>query len=153
MVAKKLIEQLKQRSHTVTTAESCTGGLLAAALTAVSGSSAVFEVGYITYADAAKTAVLGVPAEMLAEHGAVSAAVAEAMARGALQRSGADMALAVTGIAGPTGGSDTKPVGTVFIARADRTGGVRVNRHLFPGDRDAVRAQSVTAALQLAAEV
>lgn len=131
------------------TAESCTGGLIAGCLTAVSGSSAVVDRGFVTYTNAAKTEMLGVPADLIDRLGAVSEPVAVAMAQGALAHSRADMAVAVTGIAGPTGGSETKPVGLVFIARARREGDTVVERHVFPGDRDAVRLATVTRALEL----
>ncbi len=131
------------------TAESCTGGGVAAALTDVPGSSQWFERGYITYSNAAKLQDLGVAAATLERHGAVSAAVAEEMAAGALRASGADVALAVSGIAGPDGGSAEKPVGLVFLVAARRGGGVHVVRELFPGDRAEVRSAAVAAALRL----
>ncbi|MEZ5841032.1 MAG: CinA family protein [Hyphomicrobiales bacterium] len=106
----------------IVTAESCTGGLIAATLTAVAGSSDVVDRGFVTYSNASKTEMLDVPAELIAEHGAVSAPVARAMAVGALARSNADVAVAVTGIAGPGGGSAEKPVGTVHLAAARRDG-------------------------------
>ncbi len=137
----------------VATAESCTGGMIAAALTDVAGSSAVFERGFVTYSNAAKAELLGVPEASLAEHGAVSEQTARAMAEGALAHSRADVAVAVTGIAGPDGGSPDKPVGLVHFAAA-RTG--RKTRHLarvFPGDRAAVRAATRETALALLAEM
>lgn len=156
-------EALLARGERVVTAESCTGGLIGALLTERSGSSAYYAGGWITYSNAMKTARLGVPEALLAAHGAVSAPVAEAMARGALLRSEAHHALAVTGIAGPTGGDERKPVGTVFIARASRMtigreeasntfiGDVEVDvRHfIFGGDRDGVRLRAAGAALQM----
>ncbi|WP_114391632.1 CinA family protein [Oleisolibacter albus] len=134
------------------TAESCTGGLIAGTLTAVAGSSAVVDRGFVTYTNAAKSEMLGVPAALIEAHGAVSEPVAQAMAEGALAHSRADVALAVTGIAGPGGGTATKPVGLVFIARARRGGEVLVERHVFAGDRDAVRLATVARALDLALE-
>ncbi len=132
------------------TAESCTGGLIGAGLTAIPGSSDVVERGFITYSNAAKQAALGVPAPLLAAHGAVSEAVARAMAEGALAASAADVAVAVTGIAGPGGGSADKPVGLVHIAAARRGRPPRHERHVFTGDRDGVRLTAAVAALALA---
>lgn len=131
------------------TAESCTGGMIAAALTAIAGSSAVVERGFVTYSNEAKQECLGVPAELIAQHGAVSGPVAAAMAEGALRVAPVDLAVAVTGIAGPGGGSAEKPVGLVFLAIQARGTEARVERHLFPGDRAAVRAASVVQALRL----
>jgi nicotinamide-nucleotide amidase len=131
------------------TAESCTGGGVAAALTEVPGSSQWFERGYVTYSNAAKLQDLGVEAAVLERHGAVSAAVVEQMAAGALRASGADVAVAVSGIAGPDGGTADKPVGLVFLAAMRRGGGVHVVREQFAGDRAAVRRAAVAAALHL----
>jgi len=128
------------------TAESCTGGLIAAACTELSGSSNWFERGFVTYSNEAKTELLGVDAALIARHGAVSEEVARAMAQGALQRSHAQVALSVTGVAGPTGGSAAKPVGTVWFGWAT-PGGVTTNMRLFAGDRAAVRAAAVHHAL------
>ncbi len=132
----------------VTVAESCTGGLLAGAITSVAGSSDWFDVGYVTYSNAAKTALLGVPDALLASHGAVSEETARAMAAGALAKSGADIAAAVTGIAGPSGGTPEKPVGTVCFAWARRGGVAESTTRQLAGDRAAVRATSVTFALE-----
>lgn len=133
-------------------AESCTGGGIGYALTQVAGSSAWFERGFITYSNEAKTELLGVPARLIAAHGAVSEPVASAMALGALTRSRAQVAVAVTGIAGPGGGSHAKPVGTVWFAWAlARPGGEFTTisaRHRFDGDRAAVRTQSIIVALE-----
>jgi nicotinamide-nucleotide amidase len=126
---------LAGKSEKVATAESCTGGFIANRITDVSGASAVFGHGFVTYANEAKMQHLGVPEQLLAEHGAVSAPVAAAMAEGCLQASGADHALAVTGIAGPTGGSKEKPNGTVFVAIASKGQPVEVRKRWFPGDR------------------
>jgi nicotinamide-nucleotide amidase len=131
------------------TAESCTGGGVAAALTDVPGSSQWFERGYVTYSNAAKVQDLGVEAAVLERHGAVSAAVVEQMAAGALRASGADVAVAVSGIAGPDGGTADKPVGLVFLAAMRRDAGVHVVREQFTGDRAAVRRAAVAAALRL----
>jgi nicotinamide-nucleotide amidase len=152
--ARRLFERLSALHVTVTTAESCTGGLIAAAITAIPGSSSIFLAGHVTYANDAKTRMLSVPAAMIAEFGAVSAQVARAMAEGALRATpGAGLALSVTGIAGPGGGSAQKPVGLVFLGAARRDGAVRVERFVFPGDRAAVRAASVLASLALGAEM
>ncbi len=139
---------LRDAGQAVTTAESCTGGLLAGMFTAVPGSSDYFERAYVTYANRAKEEVLSVPAEMLAEHGAVSEPVAKAMAEGARKAAGADWALAITGIAGPTGGTADKPVGLVFVAvaGAERT---RVRRLQFFRDRDLNRRLSAHVALEM----
>lgn len=142
---------LRQRGEHFGTAESCTGGLIAAACTGLAGSSQWFERGIVSYSNAAKTELLGVPAALIARHGAVSAEVAEHMARGLLAQSRAsapiDWALSVTGIAGPDGGSAAKPVGTVWLALAQRSGAAQVWREQFQGDRHAVRAQAVSAGL------
>ncbi len=135
----------------VVTAESCTGGGVARALTDVPGSSQWFERGYVTYSNQAKIQALGVAPEVLKQHGAVSAAVAEQMALGALRASGAQVAVAVTGIAGPEGGTLEKPVGLVYLA-VGQPGSVRVVRELFAGDRAAVRSAAVTTALRLLLE-
>lgn len=129
-------------------AESCTGGLVAAAITDVPGSSGWFDRGFVTYSNAAKVDLLGVATATLEREGAVSEATAAEMATGALARSGADCAAAVTGIAGPEGGSAAKPVGTVCFAWIRRGAPVRTATLHFPGDRAAVRAASVAAALQ-----
>jgi nicotinamide-nucleotide amidase len=134
------------------TAESCTGGGVASALTDVPGSSQWFERGYVTYSNAAKVHDLGVQPDSLQAQGAVSAAVAEQMVLGALRVSGAEVAVAVTGIAGPDGGSLEKPVGLVYLAVGRRGGPVRVVRELFAGDRAAVRSAAVAAALRLLAQ-
>mgnify|MGYP000985324510 FL=1 len=127
----------------LTTAESCTGGWLGQCITAVAGSSRWFDRGFITYSNEAKAGLLGVSADTLASHGAVSEATAAAMALGALARSPADWAIAITGIAGPAGGTAAKPVGTVCFAWARADGQVFTATRHFPGDRRAVRAQSV----------
>lgn len=148
--AKDLLAALEARGLTLATAESCTGGLIAAALTAIPGSSAVVQAGFVTYSNAAKAAMLGVPEALLASVGAVSAEVAQAMAEGALARAGVDLAVSCTGIAGPGGATPTKPVGLVYVAAARRDSPTQVERHVFPGDRDAVRAATVAEALRLA---
>ncbi len=133
----------------VVTAESCTGGGVAAALTDVPGSSQWFERGYVTYSNDAKLQDLHVEPAALARHGAVSAEIVGQMAAGALRASGADVAVAVSGVAGPDGGTADKPVGLVFLAVLRRGGAVRVLREQFPGDRAAVRRAAVAAALRL----
>jgi nicotinamide-nucleotide amidase len=138
---------LVERRLTLAVAESCTGGMLAARLTSVPGSSAFLERGYVTYSNRAKVELLGVEAALLERHGAVSEQAASAMAAGARARSGADLALAITGIAGPDGGSEEKPVGLVFVALAGRSESVR--RFHFPGDRERVRRQACQAALDI----
>jgi nicotinamide-nucleotide amidase len=139
----------RARGLRLATAESCTGGLIAGALTAVSGSSDVVERGFVTYTNESKTAMLGVPSSLIAVHGAVSEPVAVAMAEGTLARSPADIAVAVTGIAGPTGGTPEKPVGLVHLAATRRGGTMLRERHVFGGDRTAVREQTVKAALRM----
>ncbi|MCU0773019.1 MAG: CinA family protein [Ideonella sp.] len=148
-----LAEALHRRQWRLATAESCTGGLIAAACTAVPGSSDWFERGFVTYSNAAKTESLGVEADLIARHGAVSEPVALAMAAGALERTPADLAVAVTGIAGPTGGSADKPVGLVWLAVACRGEAARAWRLQLAGDRAAVRGQTVRRALEALIEV
>jgi nicotinamide-nucleotide amidase len=145
-LVEKLACQLRARGWTMATAESCTGGLIAGACTDLSGSSDWFERGFVTYSNAAKTEMLDVPVAMIQEQGAVSEVVARAMAAGALARSQAQCAVAVTGVAGPTGGSADKPVGTVWLAWATPSG-LEAERHHFSGDRAAVRQATVAEAL------
>jgi len=137
----------------IATAESCTGGMIAAALTAVAGSSAVFERGFVTYTNRAKAEMLGVPVRLIEEHGAVSELVARAMAEGALQHSAADLAVSVTGIAGPGGGTPTKPVGLVHLAVAFTGHATNHVRKVFDGDRDAVRLAAAARALAMILEM
>ena len=146
-LALRLGELARERGVVVATAESCTGGLVAGAITAVAGSSAWFDCGFVTYSNAAKSALLGVPPEVIERSGAVSEATARAMAAGALARSDATLAVAVTGIAGPAGGTAEKPVGTVCLAWAARDGAVEATTLHLSGDREAVRHASVAAAL------
>lgn len=141
-----LAAALKARSQMMATAESCTGGLIAAACTEISGSSEWFERGFVTYSNAAKSELLGVPAALIQEHGAVSEAVARAMAAGAVVNAHAHWSVAVTGIAGPTGGSADKPVGTVWFGWATPQG-VFTEHQRFDGDRSAVRRATVVHAL------
>jgi nicotinamide-nucleotide amidase len=147
----ELLADLLQRKHwMMATAESCTGGLIAGACTDLSGSSNWLERGFVTYSNEAKTDMLGVDAALIAAHGAVSEEVARAMAEGAVARSNAQVAVAVTGVAGPTGGSPEKPVGTVWFGWSVN-GQVRTERRRFDGDRAAVRAATVRYALQMLA--
>ena len=143
-------QALRARGWMLATAESCTGGLVGAAITAVPGSSSWFDRGFITYSNAAKTELIGVPAELIARVGAVSSEVAHAMAEGALSRAHAQVAMSITGIAGPDGGSVDKPVGTVWFGLAWKDGGgalVQTRHALFPGDRALVRQQAALLAL------
>ena len=152
ILARKVVEAGAARGLMVATAESCTGGLVSGALTAVPGSSAVVERGFVTYSNAAKSELLGVPAALIDEHGAVSGPVARAMAEGALARSAAGVAVAVTGVAGPGGGSPDKPVGLVHFAAAGPEGVVHVERRFGDIGREAVRLDSVRVALELLLE-
>lgn len=152
-LAERVRDAFVARGLWLATAESCTGGLIAGCLTSISGSSALVDRGFVTYTNAAKTEMLGVPGELIAAHGAVSEPVAAAMAHGVLAHSRADVALSVTGIAGPTGGTPTKPVGLVWLGAARRGGVARVERHVFPGDRTAVRLASVRRSLELALDL
>ncbi len=150
--ARKLLETCHAASLRLVTAESCTGGLIAGCLTAVPGSSGVLERGFVAYSNDSKIELLGVPAELIAEHGAVSEAVCRAMAEGALAHAHADLSVAVTGIAGPDGGAPDKPVGTVHVAVAHRGHDTAHAGHHFPGDRAQVRLASVAAALDMLRE-
>ena len=147
-LAEAVLAHHRRAGTKLATAESCTGGAIAAALTDVAGSSDVFERGFVVYSNEAKTELLGVPAALIAKHGAVSEEVASAMAAGALAHSHADMVVSVTGIAGPGGGTPAKPVGLVYIGCARRGGATSVERHVFAGDRAAVRAATVERALE-----
>jgi nicotinamide-nucleotide amidase len=148
--AETLLAACRRRGLRIATAESCTGGLIAALLTEIPGSSDVVERGFVTYSNEAKTELLGVPAELIAEHGAVSEPVARAMAKGALAHSHADLAVSVTGVAGPGGGGTEKPVGLVHLGLA-RTGTRTLHKELRLGDigRGPIRLASVEAALAL----
>ena len=147
-IEKVVVDLLAERRETVATAESCTGGFLAHRLTNVPGASAVFVEGFVTYANEAKVRALGVDADLIATHGAVSEPVAAAMAEGARERAGVDYALATTGVAGPGGGSEAKPVGTVFIALA-KAGETQVRRFRFATDRETFKNLATQAALDL----
>lgn len=148
--ARSLLALMEAKGMTLATAESCTGGLIAAALTAIAGSSSVVMAGFVTYANDAKRKMVGVRQESLAGHGAVSAEVAREMAEGARERAGVSLALSCTGIAGPGGATPGKPVGLVFIGCAREGAATLVERHVFLGDRAAIRAATVAAALDLA---
>ena len=146
--AEALLARCRAAGLRLATAESCTGGLIAAALTAIPGSSDVVDRGFVTYSNAAKTEMLGVPAGLIVSMGAVSEVVARRMAAGALALSAADLAVAVTGVAGPGGGTAEKPVGLVWFGLAG-PGGEAAVRHVFAGDRGEVRRQTVAEALRL----
>jgi nicotinamide-nucleotide amidase len=146
-LALKLGRALHVRGWRLAAAESCTGGWIAKALTDVAGSSQWFDGGVVSYSNAAKTELLGVPAEVLEAHGAVSEQAVRAMAEGALRRFAADIAVAVSGVAGPGGGTDDKPVGTVHFAWAVPNG-ITAARRIFAGNREAVRRQTVAIALE-----
>ena len=148
-LARRLLGACERRGWHLATAESCTGGLIIACLTEIPGSSSVVERGYVTYDNRAKAEVLGVLAALLERVGAVSEEVARAMAEGARDRAGVDLAVAVTGIAGPGGSTPTKPVGLVHMAVARTEGPTLHARAVFPGDRAAIRLASVDAALDL----
>lgn len=152
-LSQRLGEQLLQRNWRIATAESCTGGGVAAAITAISGSSAWFEYGIVSYANAAKEKLLGVSSETLAREGAVSEAVVIEMVRGVLALSGADIAVAISGVAGPGGGSVEKPVGTVWFAWATATGEIKTELKWFDGDRAEVQKQAVVWVLEEALSV
>ncbi|HEV3105611.1 MAG TPA: CinA family protein [Trinickia sp.] len=139
--------KLRDTRLTLTTAESCTGGMVATAITDISGSSGWFDRGFVTYSDQAKTEMIGVPAELIAQHGAVSEPVARAMAEGALRNSRAQVSLAITGIAGPGGGTEKKPVGMVSFAWSNRLH-TSVETLVFRGDREQVRVQAAAHALR-----
>lgn len=147
-LAEQLGNSLLARGELLTAAESCTGGWLAQSVTAIAGSSAWFDRGFVTYSNAAKMDMLGVPETTLARHGAVSEPTARAMAQGALAHSLADWSVAITGVAGPSGGSPEKPVGTVCFAWAQKDAGCEAQTCHFAGDRAAVREQSVAHALK-----
>lgn len=146
-LAKRLGARLKRANEMLATAESCTGGWAAQVVTSAAGSSAWFERGFVTYSNAAKQELLGVRAETLRAHGAVSEETAREMARGALERSRGTIAVSITGVAGPAGGTAEKPVGTVCFAWA-RGGEVRSETRRFAGDRESIRRQSVILALE-----
>jgi nicotinamide-nucleotide amidase len=147
--AEELVRGLTEKSWMVTTAESCTGGLVAGAITEVPGSSLVLDRGFVTYSNAAKSEMLGVPANLIASDGAVSENVARAMAEGALKNSKAQIAVAITGVAGPGGGSDAKPIGLVHFACATHEKTVHLEQRFGDLGRDSIRSAAVDVALQL----
>jgi len=148
-LAEAVLTACRQKGMKLATAESCTGGMVAAALTDIAGSSDVVERGFVTYSNEAKTELVGVPPALIAAHGAVSAEVAAAMAEGALARAPVDLSVAITGIAGPGGGTAAKPVGLVWFASAQRGGQTVTETHIFSGDRAAVRLAATRRALEL----
>lgn len=149
---KKIVETLKARGEVFCTAESCTGGQISKTVTDLAGVSAVFFGGVVSYANEIKEKLLGVRHKTLEKYGAVSEQTAAEMAAGAVRALGADFSVAVTGIAGPDGGSEEKPVGLVYIACADKNGNVKVTKNLFSSDRKAVRDQTTKTALQMLAD-
>ena len=150
-LARRVLREARRNGLTIATAESCTGGMVAAALTGIAGSSDVFDRGFITYSNAAKSAMIGVPPQLIAENGAVSAEVVVAMAEGALRASGAGLAVAITGVAGPGGGTAQKPVGLVHLAVVAADGRVnRIERRYDPAlRRSGIRRAAVIDALGL----
>lgn len=154
-LAVRVLDACRARGWKVATAESCTGGLVAGALTEIAGSSDVVDRGFVTYSNAAKMAMLGVPEAMLATHGAVSRQTAEAMARGALERAGVDLTVAITGVAGPGGGSAEKPVGLVHLVAAVRNSQASIVREMHYGDigRSEIRRLSVIEAFGMLLEL
>jgi nicotinamide-nucleotide amidase len=148
-LAAEVLDICREARLTLATAESCTGGLVVAALTKIAGSSDVVECGFVTYADQAKKDLLGIPAALITAHGSVSDPVARAMAEGALAHSAADVAVGITGIAGPGGATSGKPVGLVHLAAARRGHQTLHERHVFTGDRALVRLCAVISALKL----
>jgi nicotinamide-nucleotide amidase len=149
-LAKAVIEQAKAKGVMIATAESCTGGMIAAALTDISGSSSVVDRGFVTYSNEAKNEMLGVPMALIEEHGAVSGPVARAMAEGAVKHSRASLAVSVTGIAGPTGGTKEKPVGLVWFGVSHGNSETHAENHLFDNKgRDYIRGKAKEKALEL----
>ncbi len=149
--AARALDAARAKGLHIVTAETCTGGLVSGCLTSVSGASQVFERGFVLYHSSAKATGLGVSEAVAGQHGAVSAEVTKGLAEGALAHSTGGVSVAVTGYAGPGGGNEQNPVGTVYIAAASRTKVTTVERHQFPGDRDEVRLAAVAAALDLIA--
>ena len=148
-LAESVLAACRARNWHLATAESCTGGLVAAALTAIAGSSDVVERSFVAYSNEAKIELLGVPADTIAAHGGVSAQTCAAMARGTIARAPVDLAVSITGVAGPGGGTPQKPVGLVYLGVARKDGAARVERRIFPGDRTAVRDAALLLALEL----
>lgn len=148
-LAEAVLAACRARNWHLATAESCTGGLVAAALTAIAGASDVVERGFVAYSNEAKIELLGVSADTIAAHGAVSAQTAAAMARGIVARAPVELAVSVTGVVGPSGGTPQKPVGLVYLGVARKDGAARVERRVFQGDRAQVRDAAVALALEL----
>lgn len=144
---------LKNKNWKLATAESCTGGLLGAAITHRPGSSDIYECGFITYSNQSKISLLKIPESLIKSQGAVSAACAEAMAKGVINHTDANLALSITGIAGPGGGSETKPVGLVFVGYAVKSGATGSIEFHFEGNREQIRASAATAALRKAIDM
>ncbi|HYC12869.1 MAG TPA: CinA family protein [Stellaceae bacterium] len=151
-LAKTILEECRRRALKLATAESCTGGMVVAALTDIAGSSDAVERGFVTYSNEAKTELLGVHAGLIASYGAVSAEVAAAMAEGAVSHAPVDLAVSITGIAGPGGATPTKPVGLVYFGVLRKGRAVKTERHVFPGDRAVVREAATQRALELLLE-
>lgn len=150
--ATAILNSYRHKGLKLATAESCTGGLISALLTEISGSSDVFDCGFVTYSNESKIQFLGVDQKLIEQHGAVSEQVASAMAQGAITRTGADVSVAVTGIAGPTGGTKDKPVGLVYIAVAKKNK-ITCEKNIFSGNREDVRLQSVGKALEMLSDI
>lgn len=150
LIAEEVLVICRKNGIKIATAESCTGGLIASYITNISGSSDVLERGYITYSNESKNEVLGVPKELILKYGAVSKQVAIKMAEGALENSLADLTISVTGIAGPGGGSEEKPVGLVYMAAAKTNSKIIHEKNIFLGDRNEIRLKAVKSALSLA---
>jgi nicotinamide-nucleotide amidase len=149
LLAENVIKTLKKQNLHLVTAESCTGGLIAGCLTAISGASEVINQGFITYANQAKIDLLGIPQALLNEHGAVSEIVSRLMAEGAISGGGGDVSISVTGIAGPGGGSNEKPVGLVHVSVAQNGRDTLHECHVFSGDRNTIRLQTIEVAFKL----
>lgn len=147
-LAEQIVEKASLAGKTISTAESCTGGMIASAITSISGSSKIFGYGFVTYSNEAKLTLLGVPDDIVKANGAVSEEVALSMSYGALMKSGADLALSVTGIAGPTGGTASKPVGMVYISISTNNHSF-VNKFLFEGSRDEIRNAALNKGLSM----
>lgn len=147
--SEKLLASFRERGLKFAAAESCTGGLLTALLTHIAGSSDVVACGFVTYSNQSKSLMLGVAPDLVHTHGAVSSAVAKSMAIGALSRAGVDVAISITGIAGPSGGSDSKPVGLVYIGLAKKFGETDVQEFRFSGSRQNIRLSAVREALRM----
>ena len=151
--ATRALDACRRLGLKVATVESCTGGLVATALTEIAGSSEVVERGFVTYSNEAKSELVGVPSTLIEAVGAVSEEVARAMAEGGLMRSHADIAVAITGIAGPSGGTPAKPIGLVHIAAARREASIVHERHVFEGNRQGIRIASAIRALDLVVQL